>query len=88
MKCFSVFSCLYISNIPFADIDSYSILCFVRIKFVVEKNGNAPGQRQLHKVDVPTMTNSQCQYFLGRNNVHSSNLCAGDRYGGKDACQV
>ncbi|XP_062601198.1 tryptase-2-like [Saccostrea cucullata] len=33
------------------------------------------------------MTNSQCQYFLGRNHVHTSNLCAGLRAGGKDACQ-
>ncbi|KAK3094909.1 hypothetical protein FSP39_007763 [Pinctada imbricata] len=52
-----------------------------------DKNGRAPGQQYLHKVDVPTMSNAQCSYFLGRNNVHSNNICAGERAGGHDACQ-
>lgn len=52
-----------------------------------DENGNAPGAQFLRKVDVPTMSNYQCQYFLGRNNVHTSNICAGLRAGGKDACQ-
>lgn len=51
-----------------------------------DENG-APGTRYLKKVDVPTMTNSNCRYFLG-NAVHNSNICAGLRQGGKDACQV
>ncbi|XP_022306805.1 tryptase-2-like isoform X2 [Crassostrea virginica] len=50
-----------------------------------DENG-APGTRYLRKVDVPTMTNSNCRYFLG-NAVHASNICAGLRQGGKDACQ-
>lgn len=54
----------------------------------LDENGNAPGAQFLRKVDVPTMSNYQCQYFLGRNNVHTSNICAGLRAGGKDACQV
>lgn len=59
---------------------------WISLPHSLDENG-APGTRYLKKVDVPTMTNSNCRYFLG-NAVHNSNICAGLRQGGKDACQV
>ncbi|XP_069102738.1 prostasin-like [Argopecten irradians] len=52
-----------------------------------DEHGRAPLTRYLEKVNVPIITNSQCEYFLGRNSVYSGNICAGFTAGGKDACQ-
>lgn len=51
-----------------------------------DKDGDAPITRHLMYVNLDTMTNSRCRYYMGWNNVFSTNLCAGGT-GGKDSCQ-
>lgn len=53
-----------------------------------DANGHAPITQNLEYVNLKTITNNECAYYIGYNNVHSSNLCAGaTTTGGKDACQ-
>ncbi|XP_060080199.1 trypsin-7-like [Ylistrum balloti] len=52
-----------------------------------DEHGRAPLTRYLEKADIPIITNSQCEYFLGRNSIYDGNICAGLNQGGKDACQ-
>jgi len=53
-----------------------------------DPNGHAPTTNQLEYVNLRTITNNNCQYYLGYSSVHSSNICAGmTSTGGKDACQ-
>ena len=42
----------------------------------------------MREVDLPILSNNLCQYYMGRNAVHGSNICAGYSQGGKDSCQV
>ncbi|RUS80386.1 hypothetical protein EGW08_011851, partial [Elysia chlorotica] len=49
------------------------------------EDGNS--QRYLQKVSLPVLRNDLCNYWMGRNVVRPSMMCAGVRQGGKDACQ-
>ncbi|XP_068231107.1 trypsin-1-like [Palaemon carinicauda] len=48
------------------------------------QGGNQPNE--LYEVDVPTMSNTQCQQFLG-SGITNNMICAGLAAGGKDSCQ-
>ncbi|KAL4216830.1 Plasma kallikrein [Mactra antiquata] len=51
-------------------------------------NGRAPITNQLEYVNLRTISNSNCAYYLGYGSVHTTNICAGvTNTGGKDACQ-
>lgn len=53
-----------------------------------DPSGRAPITNQLEYVNLRTLTNSNCQYYLGYSNVRTTNICAGaSSTGGKDACQ-
>ncbi|XP_060598314.1 tryptase-2-like [Ruditapes philippinarum] len=53
-----------------------------------DPDGRAPITNQLEYVNLRTISNNDCKYYLGYNNVHTSNICAGvTSTGGKDACQ-
>lgn len=43
--------------------------------------------RYLREVDLPIISNSMCQYYLGWGSVVNSNICAGVTQGGMDSCQ-
>jgi len=71
--------------LPDQNEDFENQVCTVTGWGSLREDGNSP--RYLHKVDIPVISNSMCNYYLGRNMVTSTNLCAGYRQGGKDACQ-
>nr|AGI44154.1 serine protease [Sinonovacula constricta] len=53
-----------------------------------DPTGHAPITNQLEYVDLRTISNSQCSYYLGPGSVNNGNICAGlSSSGGKDACQ-
>ncbi|XP_052787544.1 tryptase-2-like [Mya arenaria] len=53
-----------------------------------DANGQAPITNQLEYVNLRTISNNECSYFLGYSSVHSTNICAGaTSTGGQDACQ-
>jgi len=52
-----------------------------------DASGHAPITQQLEYVNLQTITNQLCQYYLGLS-VYSTQICAGaTSSGGKDACQ-
>ncbi|XP_052785995.1 chymotrypsin B-like [Mya arenaria] len=53
-----------------------------------DANGHAPITNQLEYVNLRTISNNECSYYLGSSHVHTSNICAGvTSTGGQDACQ-
>ena len=42
----------------------------------------------LQEVSIPIWDNADCDAAYADNKVFDKNLCAGDRQGGKDSCQV
>nr|KAG5697809.1 hypothetical protein BaRGS_016071 [Batillaria attramentaria] len=54
-------------------------------KYSCRSDGGAV--RYLHEVDIPVLSNSLCDYYIGRNAVADHNICAGYSQGGKDSCQ-
>ncbi|KAH3746872.1 transmembrane protease serine 3-like [Dreissena polymorpha] len=53
-----------------------------------DPNGRAPVTDQLEYVNLRTISNTDCTYYLGYGSIHPSNICAGaTSTGGQDACQ-
>ncbi|MCK5903332.1 MAG: serine protease [Cocleimonas sp.] len=41
----------------------------------------------LHELAVPVVSQAQCRFFMGNNNITNNMLCAGTGNGGQDSCQ-
>ncbi|XP_068231114.1 trypsin-like [Palaemon carinicauda] len=70
--------------LPNADNDYSNVEATVTGWGKLTHGGNQPNE--LYEVDVPTMSNTQCQQFLG-NVITNNMICAGLAAGGKDSCQ-
>ena len=43
---------------------------------------------ELHSVELPIISNEDCQFFLSKFNITDAHLCAGHKEGKHDGCQV